>query len=103
MNRMFHSLSEPYLSKRRDLVRQLSGLQSLPIFQQFPLMEFSPCFNQTFFLQRERTTDYFDHIDAENSLLVLIICMEVRAMMLNTRFGEHSDDDAKKATNLAWR
>jgi len=63
-------------------------------------MKFSLRFNQSFFLQRERTADYFDRINAENGLLVLVICVEVRAMMLNTRFGEHSDDDAKETTDF---
>jgi hypothetical protein len=63
-------------------------------------MEFSPRFNQSFSLQRESAADYFDRINAENSLLVLVISMEVRAMMLNTRFGKHSDDDAKETTDF---
>jgi hypothetical protein len=78
----------------------LPGLQPLPIFQQFPLMGFSPGFNQSSFFERERTTDYFNRTNAENGFQVLVIYVEVRAMMLSTRFGKHSNDDTKEAPDL---
>jgi hypothetical protein len=63
-------------------------------------MKFSPCFYQPSFSRRDVSADHFHRFHAEDGRVILVIRVEVGTAMRSPWLGEHSNDDAKEATDL---
>ena len=63
-------------------------------------MEFPPRFHQSLLLAWQRTRDQLHRLDAEDRLLILIVCMKMRNMMLSACLDEHPYNDPEEPTEL---
>jgi hypothetical protein len=76
---------------------RLSHTGLLPVFHQFVLIQFNPRFHQALLATRQCTLDHINGGDAANSTILLVGNMNVRQVMLYTRFSKDTDDDTIEA------
>ena len=83
--------------QRCDWLRQLSSLESRPIFEQSVLMQFRPRLDHALLAARQLAADQINRIDGINRNSLAIVIMKVRRVMLRAGFHEHSNDDSEKS------
>jgi hypothetical protein len=84
------------LSQWFNLERRLPRLQQLPILLQFNTVNLGPSFDEPLLRLRHGTTETLNGIDGEDSRMILIIGVKMRAVMLPACLDEHADDDAEE-------
>ena len=71
-------------------------LQSVPVVEQFLLMQLCPGFDQTPLAGGQRSRHHVHGVNADDRHVILPIGVEVRDVMLPARLGEHAHDDSEK-------
>src|SRR5258708_40072446 len=92
MDRMCHKSS-----KRSDPDWDLTGLQSLPIYQQFSFMQFRPSFNQTRLASWQCSGNQLHRLDLVHGNIISIVRMKMRRVMRSAGFQIHSNDYTEKS------
>jgi hypothetical protein len=80
-----------------DRQRWLARLQTLPIFDQFFLVQFSPRFNEPTLPSRQTARYQFYGIQGHHRHIVLVVGMKMRQMVRPTDLGIHADDNPEES------
>jgi hypothetical protein len=81
----------------------LTGLQEVPVAEQFVMMDFSPRFDKTLLRSRKIAANAFNGIESEHGLELLIRRMEVRSVVRCADLREHPNNDPEESRNLWHR
>ena len=88
------------LSQRINRQRPVTRLQSLPIRQQFCLMQFGPRLDHAALSFGQRPRHQFNRINAIDRNLILIVSMKVRRLMRCANLRVHANDNAEKTAEF---
>ena len=78
-------------------------LQSLPILEQFPLVDFRPCDDKARLPGRKIPADDFDVVNRKYPDTALVIGVEMGPMVWGASLHEHPDYDPEEAADLRQR
>lgn len=84
------------LPERFDLDGRLTGLQEIPVRQQFRPVDLRPGLNQPLLGLWQVAAQTLDRVHREYRRLILVVRVEVRSVMLPASFDKHPDDNPEE-------
>jgi hypothetical protein len=88
------------LLQRLNFDRYLTSLQSIPIIQEFSLVQLCPSFHEPLLPSWKPPGNQGYGINAVNGLSILVVSVKVWQVVLRCWFGKHPNDDPKEAAEF---